>query len=104
MKGSMGPDRVAKVRSRVGGKNTVLLLDEISLVSPKMLSALVVRLRKVYDGDKNYGGLHIIVLGDFYQLKVVSELPLYYSGSVSQSSSEVVTLSSILCARMTLLG
>ena len=100
MKGSMGPEWKKMVRTRVGkgDENTVILLDEISLVSPKMLAALNERLRKVYDSDKNFGGLHIIVLGDFYQLKVVSELPLY-SGSVNQSSSRVVTLSSILEAR-----
>ena len=88
----------SEVQKRIGGAK-LIILDEISLVSPRLLSALDQRLRAVFDGTKSFGGLHFIALGDFCQLKVVSDLPLY-EGLVQHAAGKVVTLSNALNPRV----
>ena len=87
----------SNVMKRLGGAK-LLLLDEISLVSPRLLSALEQRLRAVCDGEKTFGGLHIIALGDFFQLRVVSDLPLF-EGAVQHAAGKVISLSEALNPR-----
>ena len=81
------------------GKTKLLVLDEISLVSPRLLEALDFRLRALKRNDIDFGGLHVIALGDMFQLKVVSDLP-FYEGAVNHAASSVVSLSQALAPRL----
>ena len=49
-------------------KINVLIIDEISMMPPEMLTAMDQILRKVKRINKNFGGIQLIVLGDFFQL------------------------------------
>tara|TARA_B110000090_G_scaffold33354_1_gene35816 strand:- start:299 stop:2713 length:2415 start_codon:yes stop_codon:yes gene_type:complete len=98
MKKDYTPKWKQEVKRRIGGAR-LLLLDEISLVSPRLLSALDDRLKAVHENDASFGGLHVIALGDFFQLRVVSDLPLF-EGAVQHAAGKVVTLSNALNPRL----
>ena len=49
----------------------VLVIDEISMLSAKLLTTLDVVLRQVRSSNVAFGGIQIIVSGDFYQLQPV---------------------------------
>jgi hypothetical protein len=46
-----------------------LLIDEISFMSCELLSALDERLRTLRDSKQPFGGMHLIFVGDFFQLE-----------------------------------
>lgn len=48
-----------------------LIIDEISMVSSVMLEHIHKRLCAIKDNDKYFGGLNIIAVGDFFQLRPV---------------------------------
>ncbi|XP_035709588.1 ATP-dependent DNA helicase PIF1-like [Folsomia candida] len=48
-----------------------LIIDEISLVSLKMFSQIDQRLRQILGIDELFGGVSVLVVGDFYQLSPV---------------------------------
>lgn len=50
-----------------------VLIDEISMLSPKFFEKLDFLLRGLYVGSKPFGGLQIIVIGDFAQLPPVTK-------------------------------
>ncbi|OXA54149.1 ATP-dependent DNA helicase PIF1 [Folsomia candida] len=49
----------------------VLIIDEISLVSLKMFAQIDQRLRQILGTDELFGGVSVLVVGDFYQLSPV---------------------------------
>ncbi|OXA55077.1 ATP-dependent DNA helicase PIF1 [Folsomia candida] len=49
----------------------VLIIDEISLVSLKMFAQIDQRLRQILGIDELFGGVSVLVVGDFYQLSPV---------------------------------
>ncbi|XP_035711708.1 ATP-dependent DNA helicase PIF1-like [Folsomia candida] len=49
----------------------VLIIDEISLVSLKMFTQIDQRLRQILGVDELFGGVSLLVVGDFYQLSPV---------------------------------
>ena len=49
----------------------ILIIDEISMMSLKILLLLDLIAKKYYRNDKPYGGLQVIFTGDFYQLSPV---------------------------------
>jgi ATP-dependent DNA helicase PIF1 len=56
-----------------------LIIDEKSMIDLKMLSLIDTRLRAIYpQNDQPFGGLNILLCGDFYQLPPVGGHPLYY--------------------------
>ena len=57
-----------KVRYR---KLSVLIIDEISMVSSQMLNIIHMRLMKLKGSKKPFGGVHVILVGDLFQLKPV---------------------------------
>ncbi len=65
-------------------KTKVLIIDEISMLKPQMFDALN-RLAKAMKGDKKpFGGMQVILSGDFFQLPPVvkyGEDPLYVDAS-----------------------
>ena len=50
----------------------VVIIDEISMVSNKMLSFIDTRLQQLTGTKAAFGGLSVIAVGDLYQLKPVS--------------------------------
>ena len=54
-------------------KTDILIIDEISLMSDKFLECLEYVLRKVRRIDLPFGGIKIIMVGDFYQLPPVED-------------------------------
>ena len=51
----------------------VLLFDEISYIGGRFLYCIDYRLRKIKRNEKPFGGLTVIFIGDFYQLKALGE-------------------------------
>ena len=63
-------------------KNTCFLfIDEMSMVGLNLLYAIDARLRQIFpnDSDKPFGGLIVVLFGDFGQLPPVMYTPLYAS-------------------------
>ncbi|KAB2111480.1 hypothetical protein AG0111_0g1919 [Alternaria gaisen] len=57
-----------------------LIIDEKSMVGLRILHFLNRRLREAFPGrDQEFGGMNIIIMGDFYQLPPVGEHPMYFS-------------------------
>lgn len=51
----------------------VLVIDEISMISPKLLNSLDQLLRTFKFSQKPFGGIQVILVGDFFQLPPVSK-------------------------------
>ena len=63
---------IEKIRLRSQGSR-LIIIDEISMLSPEMFAALDERFRLLEkDGSKNsklpFGGRHVILMGDFFQI------------------------------------
>ncbi|KAG2203380.1 hypothetical protein INT47_010078 [Mucor saturninus] len=55
----------------------VLIIDKISMVGDVIFSWIDKRLRDIFGSSLPFGGISVIVLGDFYQLSPVASSPLY---------------------------
>ena len=55
----------------------VLVIDEISMVGAKSLAYISKRLQQAFDNDLPFGGLAVLLVGDFYQVPPVGAAPLY---------------------------
>lgn len=51
--------------------NPILIIDEISMVRADLLTFVDVQLKRIRDNLEPFGGLQVVVLGDFYQLPPV---------------------------------
>jgi ATP-dependent DNA helicase PIF1 len=61
-----------------------LIIDEKSMIGLRILYFLDRRLREIFpDVDEDFGGINVILMGDFYQLPTVGETPLYFSTKVN---------------------
>jgi len=52
-------------------KTKILIIDEVSLLSAKFIEILDLLLRKIKNSDKYFGGIKVMMVGDFYQLPPV---------------------------------
>lgn len=68
-------DKLAELQMRFAGAR-VLVIDEISMLDPVMLSHLSDRLKEITAQDADFGGLAVVACGDFFQLPPVSARPL----------------------------
>jgi len=50
----------------------MLFIDEISLVNPILLSMIDKRLKEIFNNNIVFGGMAMILLGDFQQLDPVA--------------------------------
>jgi hypothetical protein len=57
-------------RTRIKNCDT-LVIDEISMLPGRVLDMIDYLCRKLRDGDKPFGGIHMVVIGDFLQLPPV---------------------------------
>jgi len=62
-------------------KLEVLIVDEVSMMSLKLLLLLDLIAKKYYKNDKPFGGLQVIFTGDFYQLS-----PVFSNGCEKEES------------------
>lgn len=62
----------------------VLLIDEISMVPASLMRFMDRVLRAIRNPDLPFGGIHLIVLGDFCQLAPVAQAPLYADVAASE--------------------
>jgi len=60
-----------------------LIIDEKSMVGLRVLFFLDRRLREAFPNrDQDFGGMSIIIMGDFYQLPPVGEHPMYFTKKI----------------------
>eukprot|EP00733_Pompholyxophrys_punicea_P000376 Pompholyxophrys_punicea_v1_NODE_102_length_3479_cov_3.570386.p1 type:complete len:329 gc:universal NODE_102_length_3479_cov_3.570386:855-1841(+) len=52
----------------------VLIIDEISMCGQEMFSSCNLRLQDILNNPRSFGGLHVIICGDLYQLPPVNML------------------------------
>jgi len=74
----LSPDPLQRVQEAL--KNTrFLFIDEMSMVGLKLLYAIDARLRQIFphNSDEPFGGLIVVLFGDFGQLPPVMDTPLY---------------------------
>ena len=57
-------------------KNKVLIIDEISMLHPHYLDMIDSIARYILGSDKVFGGIQVVLCGDFFQLPPVSSSPL----------------------------
>ena len=55
-------------------KLKVLIIDEVSMISPEMFSAMDLILRGFKGTDAPFGGVQVVISGDFFQLPPVSKV------------------------------
>eukprot|EP00117_Sycon_ciliatum_P000198 scpid73703/ scgid6364/ ATP-dependent DNA helicase PIF1; PIF1/RRM3 DNA helicase-like protein len=58
-------------------KTCVLVIDEVSMMSTILLDYVDQRLQEVCRSSAPFGGIAIVLMGDFYQLPPVGNQPLY---------------------------
>ncbi|XP_028394466.1 uncharacterized protein LOC114518659 [Dendronephthya gigantea] len=76
-------DSLQRLQLRLEGKR-FLIIDEMSMIGHKMLSWLDNRLRAgTGKEDVPFGGMSIILMGDFGQLPPVGDRPMYIAGNGS---------------------
>ena len=56
-------------------KLKVLIIDEISMVSPEIFSSIDIILRAFKNYNEPFGGIQVILSGDFFQLPPISKYP-----------------------------
>ena len=56
-------------------KLKILIIDEISMVSPELFSSMDLILRGFKGTDAPYGGVQVVISGDFFQLPPVTKEP-----------------------------
>ena len=52
---------------------SVLIVDEVSMVGNEMLSFLYLRLQEIKCNKEPFGGIHVILVGDLFQLRPVGD-------------------------------
>lgn len=65
-------DRLSKTRREVIAKTDVLIIDEISMLHDFRLDMVDEVCRRVRDNDAPFGGIQVVMSGDFFQLPPVN--------------------------------
>ena len=60
----------------------MLIVDEVSLLGWNMMRHIDQRLRQIMDNPAPFGGLHVIFVGDFFQLAPVRDAFLFKNPNV----------------------
>lgn len=48
----------------------MVIIDEISMTSLKHMEQIDCRLRQIFGTNEPFGGIHVLVFGDFYQVRI----------------------------------
>ena len=70
----------------------IIILDEMSMLSKSILAQLDARLRFLRMNDKPFGGISLVLCGDFCQFDPVCSSPLFRPPELKASMSEVERL------------
>ena len=70
--GPLGSDTLNRVRSRMYGMK-FLIIDEISMVGASLFEKVHLRLQQIFQSNEPFGGISVIVVGDFHQLSPVCD-------------------------------
>ena len=65
---------------------SVLIVDEVSMVGTEMLNFLYLRLQEIRGNRKPFGRVHIILVGDLYQLRPVGDNWTFAGNSCNYAS------------------
>jgi len=84
-------DKVKKMYSKL----KLIIIDEISLCGSKLFRIVDHRLRQIFDDSKVFGGIPMIVLGDFKQLSPVLDKPVYDIDPEGLTGYELLTQRSL---------
>ena len=68
--------KIETVRSNLGSETTLLVLDEVSMLGCAKLLELDVILQKIKKSSAPFGGLDVVIVGDFAQLAPVKQTSL----------------------------
>ena len=88
-------------------RTKILIIDEVSMLSPEMLSMVDAVCREIKQSEEAFGGLQVVLVGDFFQLPPVtrsdnevnkqSALITEDQGRFAYGSSAWVKLSPVVC-------
>jgi len=71
-------EAILAIKEMLGGQKLIaVVIDEVSMLCATFLYLLDARLRAIYDAAKPFGGISILLSGDFLQLEVVSGSDLW---------------------------
>src|SRR3989344_7588256 len=77
----------------------VLIIDEVSMLAPETLDMVDAVCREVRQNQQSFGGLQVVLVGDFFQLPpVVSEVEPPVQGDFSRAESREDAQESLLSA------
>ena len=65
-------ERLSKTRREVIAKTDVLIIDEISMLHDFRLDMVDTILRRVRESDEPFGGIQVVMSGDFFQLPPIN--------------------------------
>lgn len=69
---------------------SLLIVDEVSMLSRKNLGALNCFLRHVTEKNIAFGGIHVILCGDFFQIPPVASEPVYLELSEKEGQKNLM--------------
>ncbi len=64
-------------KSLGGNQLNMVVVDEVSMLTMRFLVLSDTRLQSIYNSDQTFGGISIILIGDFIQLPVTTERDLW---------------------------
>ena len=71
-------EAIDKMKEQLGGdKLRLVVVDEVSMLEAQFLILLDHRLKAMYNPTKMFGGIQVLLLGDFLQLPSVAGTPLF---------------------------
>ena len=65
---------------------SVFIIDEVSMVGSEMLKFVYLRLQEIKGNDKDFLGVHVILVGDLFQLKPVADSFFFANNSCDYTS------------------
>lgn len=89
-------DHLLKSRREIIEKTNVLIIDEISMLHDYRLDMVDTIARKVRDDDRPFGGIQVILCGDFFQLPPVNRRDAK-QGSFVVNSAVWAELDPVIC-------
>ena len=65
---------------------SILIIDEVSMVGNAMLNFLYLRLQEIKGNKTDFGGVHIILVGDLFQLRPVGDCWIFSNNACGYTS------------------
>ena len=68
---------------------SVLIIDEVSMMTLLQLARLDTALRNMTQIDLDFGGLSVVLAGDFYQMPPVGNSMMYLEPTINEGSHDI---------------